>query len=183
MILQTGGSAVGEISTRSRPFSRAIRTASYGCMTPSWPPSSSITRTSRARIRSLTRVRSLCCRKLRSAIFPPNKFKAPDTRLAGHCPDSNSCAVAARTTRTRHHCDKSVRDGLQSIARRQLATARLRCRPAVPVACILRLGMRTFPRLPSVGTQPPRSMFQGWWSSAARCFARVRGIELGLAPP
>jgi len=130
VILQTGGSAVGEISTRSRPFSRAIRTASYGCMTPSWPPSSSITRTSRARIRSFTRVRSLCCRKLRSAIFPPNKFKAPDTRLAGYCPDSKSCAVAARTTRARHYCDKSVRDGLQSIARRQLATARVRC-PAV----------------------------------------------------
>jgi hypothetical protein len=32
--------------------------------------SSSITRSSRARIRSLTRMRSLC-RKLRSAIFPP----------------------------------------------------------------------------------------------------------------
>jgi hypothetical protein len=44
--------------------------ASNGCMTPSWPPSSSITRISRARIRSLTRIRSLC-RKLRSAISPP----------------------------------------------------------------------------------------------------------------
>src|SRR5438552_7548014 len=43
-------------------------------MTPSWPPSSSITRISRALIRSLMRMRSLC-RKLRSAISPPQALR------------------------------------------------------------------------------------------------------------
>jgi hypothetical protein len=168
VILQTGGSAVGEISTRSRPFSRAIRTASYGCMTPSWPPSSSITRTSRARIRSFTRVRSLCCRKLRSAIFPPNKFKAPDTRLAGYCPDSLHALLLRETCAPRQHGAKTVKDGLQSIARRQLATARVRCPTAGRVARKISTltGLRL--RLPSVWTQPPTAMFQpmfhGWLS-------------------
>lgn len=52
-------------------------------MTPSCAPSSSMTRTSRARIRSFTRMRSLC-RKLRSAINPPQTDKAqfPDAGTA-----------------------------------------------------------------------------------------------------
>ena len=69
---------MGEISTRSNPRSRATRSASNGCITPNCPPSSSITRTSRARIRSLIRVRS-ACRKFRSAINPPKKKRHPET--------------------------------------------------------------------------------------------------------
>src|SRR3990167_8976475 len=55
MILQTGGTAVGEISTRSSPRSRASFIASKGGRTPTCVPSSSIKRTSRTRIRSFTR--------------------------------------------------------------------------------------------------------------------------------
>ena len=64
--------------------------ASNGCITPSWPPSSSITRISRARILSFTRIRSLCCRKFRSAIIPPRLYKKPARpsrqQLSGKCP-------------------------------------------------------------------------------------------------
>src|SRR5664279_664233 len=56
---QTGGCAVGETSTRSRVFSLAILSASKGVMMPNWFPSSSITRTSRTRIRSLVRINLL----------------------------------------------------------------------------------------------------------------------------
>src|SRR5689334_5911782 len=52
-------------------------------MTPNCPPSSSITRTSRARIRSLMRIRS-ACRKFLSAIKPPRKKKG--TRRTGRTP-------------------------------------------------------------------------------------------------
>src|ERR1700758_3201231 len=52
----TGGTAFGETSTRSRPRSRAILSASNGCMMPSCSPWSSMTRTSRARILSLVRM-------------------------------------------------------------------------------------------------------------------------------
>src|SRR5205085_9779878 len=58
MMRQTGGLAVGEISTRSSPFCLAIATACGGGMMPSCWPVSSITRISRTRIRSLTRTRS-----------------------------------------------------------------------------------------------------------------------------
>src|SRR4029453_11935589 len=54
----TGGTAVAETSTRSSPFERAIRMASCGAMMPSCCPVSSMTRTSRTRIRSLIRTRS-----------------------------------------------------------------------------------------------------------------------------
>ena len=50
---------MGEISTRSRFFSRAILSASNGGMIPIWLPSSSITRISRARMRSLVRIKRL----------------------------------------------------------------------------------------------------------------------------
>src|SRR5688572_16414094 len=53
---QTGGADAGETSTRSSPFSSASASAADGVMIPSCPPSSSITRISRARIRSLTRI-------------------------------------------------------------------------------------------------------------------------------
>src|SRR5580658_8082685 len=56
MILQTGGWAVGAISTKSNACSRAFFSASYGGMIPSCSPSSPITRISRARMRSLMRV-------------------------------------------------------------------------------------------------------------------------------
>src|ERR1700722_19508300 len=56
---QTGGTALGEISTRSKERSRAIFRASKGGMTPSCSPFSSMTRISRARIRSLVRMKDL----------------------------------------------------------------------------------------------------------------------------
>src|SRR5205814_237877 len=58
MIRHTGGTAVGEISTRSSPFCLAMASACGGGMMPSCLPSSSITRISRTLIRSLTRTRS-----------------------------------------------------------------------------------------------------------------------------
>ena len=58
MIRQTGGTAVGEISTRSSPFCRAMASACGGGMMPSCCPVSSMTRISRTRIRSLVRTRS-----------------------------------------------------------------------------------------------------------------------------
>ncbi len=50
MILQTGGSAFGDTSTRSRPKSAAAANALAIDITPSWFPSGSITLTSLARI-------------------------------------------------------------------------------------------------------------------------------------
>src|SRR5215471_11114869 len=58
MMRQTGGTAVAAISTRSSPFCRAMASACGGGMIPSCVPSSSMTRTSRTLMRSLTRVRS-----------------------------------------------------------------------------------------------------------------------------
>src|SRR5688572_18591422 len=58
MMRQTGGTAVGEISTRSSPFCLAMASACGGGMMPSCAPVSSITRISRTRMRSLTRTRS-----------------------------------------------------------------------------------------------------------------------------
>jgi hypothetical protein len=45
MILQTGGAAVGDTSTRSRPTFAASARASAREMTPNWFPSTSITLT------------------------------------------------------------------------------------------------------------------------------------------
>jgi hypothetical protein len=60
-ILQTGGFAVGAISTRSRPMPWALRKASDNFMMPSCSPvDPKMTRTSRARIRPFTR--NCCCR-------------------------------------------------------------------------------------------------------------------------
>lgn len=55
MILHTGGLASGATSTRSRSSWRATASASGRGFTPSCLPSASMSRTSRARIRSLTR--------------------------------------------------------------------------------------------------------------------------------
>src|ERR1039457_1380795 len=62
MMRQTGGCAVGETSTKSSPFSLAILSASSGVMMPSCSLWSSITRTSRTRIRSLVRIKRLSIR-------------------------------------------------------------------------------------------------------------------------
>src|SRR5918992_4180165 len=56
MSRQTGGIAFGATSTRSSPRSRAIWSASNVGMTPTCSPFSSISRTSRIRMRSLMRV-------------------------------------------------------------------------------------------------------------------------------
>src|SRR5687768_214079 len=71
MIRQTGGTAVGEISTRSSPFERAMVSACGGGMIPSCWPVSSITRISRTRMRSLVRTRSSRLGERSKAIWPP----------------------------------------------------------------------------------------------------------------
>src|SRR5262249_24984717 len=58
MMRHTGGIALGDTSTRSRPFSSARRNASCVGITPAWPPSSAMTRTSGTRMRRLTRYES-----------------------------------------------------------------------------------------------------------------------------
>src|SRR5262245_66577311 len=58
MILQTGGCASGESSTRSSPTRCAMSRAASVGMTPSCTPSSLITRTSGTRIALLTRTLS-----------------------------------------------------------------------------------------------------------------------------
>src|SRR5579871_2641579 len=73
MIRQTGGTAVGEISTRSRPLARASATACGGGMMPSWAPVSSMTRISRTLMRSLIRTRS-SRRGPRSKAITTSKF-------------------------------------------------------------------------------------------------------------
>src|SRR4051812_25509453 len=55
MILQTGGFAMGETSTRSRPNSTALARATSRGRTPSCSPSGPMTRSSRARIRRFVR--------------------------------------------------------------------------------------------------------------------------------
>ena len=56
---QTGGLAVGEISTKSKPPSSAARRASRVDTIPTWLPSTSIKRTSGTLICSLILARSL----------------------------------------------------------------------------------------------------------------------------
>src|SRR5262249_54361419 len=73
MMRQTGGTAVGEISTRSSPFCFAIASACGGGMMPSCWPVSSMTRISRTRMRSLTRTRSSRRGPAVKAINPPTK--------------------------------------------------------------------------------------------------------------
>src|SRR5579872_922736 len=80
MMRHTGGVAVAAISTRSSPFCRAMASACGGGMMPSCVPSSSITRTSRTRMRSLTRVRSSRRGPRSKAIEPP---RACRTTLTG----------------------------------------------------------------------------------------------------
>ena len=53
---QTGGSAFGEISTKSKPASPALRNASGTLTTPTWLPSASMRRISFALMASFTLV-------------------------------------------------------------------------------------------------------------------------------
>src|SRR3954454_1916021 len=66
MIRQTGGTAVGAISTRSRAASRAFTRASAMVTTPSGSPSAPMRRTSFHRICSLTRMFFLSISHLRN---------------------------------------------------------------------------------------------------------------------
>src|SRR5215470_5886241 len=79
MIRQTGGVAVGAISTKSRPASRAFWRASAITTMPSASPSAPISRTSFQRICSLTRMFFLSIFHLR------NRFGLParDRRRGG----------------------------------------------------------------------------------------------------
>lgn len=61
MILQTGGSEVGDTSTRSRPNSSADARALWRGMTPNWLPSGSMTLTSLALISLFILILSLSC--------------------------------------------------------------------------------------------------------------------------
>src|SRR5438309_8745017 len=81
-MLQAGGTALGEISTRSSERSRAILRASKGGMTPSCSPFSSITRTSRARIRSLVRIKDFA---ERLSIGGISRLHSESSSLAMHC--------------------------------------------------------------------------------------------------
>src|ERR1043165_4488321 len=71
MMRQTGGSALGATSTKSKPCSRARRTASRVSMTPNCSPSSPMTRTSGTRILSL--MRAAGCRRLSGRWPRPRK--------------------------------------------------------------------------------------------------------------
>src|SRR5260221_819099 len=118
MMRQTGGTAVAAISTRSRPFVRAMASACGGGMMPSCEPSSSMTRTSRTLMRSLTRVRS-SRRGLRSnAINPPlyvfQRGLRPTPRLVASgdpcAPRRSSRARVARLAGSRQAlCCRSLR--------------------------------------------------------------------------
>src|SRR5688500_6384858 len=77
MILQTGGLAVGAISTRSRLASRAFWRASAIATTPSGSPSSPISRTSFHRIWSLIRIDFLSIFHLRSELTALRLDRAP----------------------------------------------------------------------------------------------------------
>ena len=69
MIFTTGGSAFGDISTRSNPASLESLKASFELIIPSCSPLWPITRTSRARISSLIRIFLLIFPSFRAAIF------------------------------------------------------------------------------------------------------------------
>src|SRR5260370_16604349 len=99
--------------------------ASNGCMTPSWPTSSSITRISRALIRSLTRMRSLC-RKLRSAIRPPQalRYSRPGSGPQALAFPVRPGSGPEFTTHPAPHGAKAPGDGLSSIARGRTHAAR-----------------------------------------------------------
>src|SRR5713226_3951153 len=90
----TGGVAVGEISTKSRFFSRAILSASKGGRMPICWPSSSITRISRARMRSLVRIKRLSIQSsVHSAVLQGGKNYSTARRCTGDAGADGEWAV------------------------------------------------------------------------------------------
>ncbi len=79
MIRHTGGLAMGATSTRSRSSSLAIARASGSGLIPSWTPSGSTSRTSRARIRSLIRCSVVVSATMRhhTSHSGPRSFREP----------------------------------------------------------------------------------------------------------
>src|SRR5215831_4969504 len=97
MIRQTGGAAVGAISTRSSPASRAFWSASAITTTPSASPSAPIRRTSFHRIWSLTRMFFLSIFHLRRQFLFPSRNRGGgrrDERLDRHRPSVSPVAEA-----------------------------------------------------------------------------------------
>src|SRR5436190_24347022 len=137
MMRQTGGTAVAAISTRSSPLVRAMASACGGGMMPSCVPSSSMTRTSRTLMRSLTRVRS-SRRGLRSnAIKPPTYMGLrPKPRLVasgGPCaPRRSSRARVARLAGSRQVLRR--RSFRLPLGQRLLQELVDRARPEIPAA-------------------------------------------------
>src|SRR5215471_8306650 len=89
MIRQTGGWAVGAISTRSCPASRALTRASAMATTPSASPSAPIRRTSFHRIWSLMRMLFLSIFHLRRQLLLPSRNRGGrrrEERLDRHRP-------------------------------------------------------------------------------------------------
>lgn len=81
MILQTGGRASGEISTRSRPSSLARRRASSVSTIPTISPASSISRTGVMRMRSFSRGPDAGpSRRGRSPPNPPGRGPEPELK-------------------------------------------------------------------------------------------------------
>src|SRR5215471_1004641 len=77
MMRQTGGRAVGDTSTRSRPLDCASASASLTGSTPACSPSSPITRTCGTRIRSLTRTSGCLLVEMAATSWPMGRFDLP----------------------------------------------------------------------------------------------------------
>src|SRR6266545_343646 len=131
MIRQTGGTAVGEISTRSSPFCFAMASAAGGGMIPSCCPVSSITRISRTRMRSLVRTRSSRRGERSKAINPPSgRLQTVD--------DSRSFLLRRRNHARRFRRDFILRRRDKRVYR---ARTQVACEPAAD-------RYRTFGRFP-----------------------------------
>src|SRR5262249_5994399 len=87
MMRHTGGTALGETSTRSSPESSAERRASTVGMTPSCVPSAPMTRTSGTRMRRLTRYDSVGGALGLAMVFSPCSGDGRDGRLVAHLLD------------------------------------------------------------------------------------------------
>src|SRR5262245_20562143 len=82
MMRHTGGRAVGDTSTRSRPLDCASASASLTGSTPACSPSSPITRTCGTRIRSLTRTSGCLLVVMAATSWPMGRFDLPLRRFA-----------------------------------------------------------------------------------------------------
>src|SRR5262245_26973057 len=112
----TGGTALGEISTRSSPASRAILIASYVGRTPTCEPSAPITRTSRARIRSFMRINLLSIRNLHAH---DSRVPCGQKSIAG-----KQCSIGKRKfedVRCKGVTDEHTRNAADQLVRRVLA--------------------------------------------------------------